>query len=577
VTAQFSSLATAHIELGWPSPDDIRLPRGAGAAVYAALARNKVGTALAQAHAQDASDAVVGVLMIDSEAATSEPPISIVVEFNREVGEATLRELQRLAWNFSYCPAIITIEPTLLRVWTCCVPPDMSRPLADFLVHKLGTPDMVEAERPTLERRAARALHWVNLASGDFFRERARHFDREGRADQMLLRNLRHIRNELARVGLTDDDVAHDLLARIIFVQFLFDRKDSDGNAALTPTKLSRLHADGVLRRLHTSFRSILTDFADTYRLFEWLNDRFNGDLFPGKGDTATARARGWAAERRVVTRDHLAMLADFIGGDLDMPSGQGCLWPQYAFDVIPLEFISSIYETFVTERAATAGIFYTPPHLVDFILDKVLPWDGDVWDLTILDPACGSGIFLVKAFQRLIHRWKRANPGQQIRAETLRRLLERNLFGVDKDPHAVRVACFSLYLAMCDEIDPRYYWTQVVFPSMRDRRLICADFFQEDCAGFQTISDGQTYDLVVGNAPWGVRLLTRAARDWAKLNDNWPLANLGIGTLFLPKSARLLKDTGRAAIIQSASSLLFNRQPRAINFRKKLLASVRP
>ena len=76
------------------------------------------------------------------------------------------------------------------------------------------------------------------------------------------------------------------------------------------------------------------------------------------------------------------------------MPSGQGCLWPIYSFDVIPLEFISSIYETFVTERAARDGIFYTPPHLVDFVLDQVLPWRGTDWNLKILDPACGSGCF---------------------------------------------------------------------------------------------------------------------------------------------------------------------------------------
>ena len=41
-------------------------------------------------------------------------------------------------------------------------------------------------------------------------------------------------------------------------------------------------------------------------------------------------------------------------------------------------------------------------PHLVDFVLDQVLPWRGTDWNLKILDPACGSGVFLVKAFQRL-------------------------------------------------------------------------------------------------------------------------------------------------------------------------------
>ena len=398
-------------------------------------------------------------------------------------------------------------------------------------------------------------------------------FDRDGRADQTLLGNMRYIRDELAAHGLVDDDVCHDLLARVIFVQFLFDRKDQDGNPALTEAKLHRLHKDGVLKERHSSFSSVLANYEDTYNLFDWLNTKFNGDLFPGKGDSAEARAIGWIKERSVVSAAHLALLADFIRGDLDMQSRQTCLWPQYAFDVIPLEFISSIYETFVTERASQDGIFYTPPHIVDFVLDRVLPWHGTAWDLKILDPSCGSGIFLVKAFQRLVHRWKAANPNQPVRAEVLRRLLERNIFGVDIDPHAVRVACFSLYLAMCDEIEPRHYWTQVSFPSMRDVRLIRSDFFDETHKGFNSASDANFYDLIIGNAPWGDGVITDGARDWATdERRKWPVTNNDIGGLFMVKAAELVKCDGRIALIQSANSLLFNIGPTAIEFRKKLL-----
>ena len=252
------------------------------------------------------------------------------------------------------------------------------------------------------------------------------------------------------------------------------------------------------------------------------------------------------------------------------------CLWPQYAFDVIPLEFISSIYESFVGERAASDGIYYTPPYLVDFVLDCVLPWHGRTWDLKIIDPACGSGIFLVKAFQRIVHRWRSCNNGKPIRADTLRRILERNIFGVDKDAHAVRVACFSLYLAMCDEIEPRHYWTRVTFPPMRERRLISSDFFCEDKKGFDTKNDGGIYDLMVGNAPFGSGTSTCDADAWAKADGRtWFVPNNDIGTLFLAKGALLVSATGRVALVQSANALLFNVR-NAWDFRKKLLATHR-
>jgi hypothetical protein len=568
------SLNIAHERLGWPSPEEVRNPSGEGARIFAGLAQAKIESTISR-HA-DALGVKVGVLARNPQAAATEPPLAVVVEFNRSASDETLRALHRLAWNFSHSPAVITIESDLLRVWTCCEPPE-DRPLSDYVVQELSTSDIAKTSPADITKRAAQVLQWVNLVSGQFFRDRAERFRRDQRADQMLLANLRHVRHVLRAEGLKDDDVCHDLLARIVFVQFLFDRKDSKGNSALNQGRLKALCEAGFLKSEHANFSSILEDYQETYRLFDWLNSKFNGDLFPGKGNTPQERDRGWRLEKIRVKPNHLDLLRDFIKGDLDMPSGQLCLWPEYAFDAIPLEFISSIYEAFVSERAAGEGIYYTPPHLVDFILDRVLPWDGDAWNLKVLDPACGSGVFLVKAFQRLIHRWRRAHPGQAIRADTLRGLLEKNLFGVDKDPHAVRVASFSLYLAMCDQIDPKYYWSQVSFPPMREHRLINADFFDESRAGFRTKEDAASYDLVIGNAPWGERLLTEAAEKWAKDEAHpWPVANKGIGTLFLPKAAALTKSAGQIAIIQSASSLLFNRSGPARKFRQKFFTTFR-
>ena len=566
------TLQRAHAVLGWPTPESVLEPPGAGASVFASLVRDKIGRTVRRL--RDAGDARIGVLMADPNATTSEPPVAIVAEFQSDVGADTLRELHRLSWNFSHSPTVITIEPAVLRVWSCCEAPDPERPIDQYLVERLPAAHIDSEQTAGIEAGAARAVHWINLVSGQFFAEHANRFDRDGRADQTLLGNLRYIRKELATQGLQDDDTCHDLLARVIFVQFLFDRKDQDGNPALTESTLLLLQKKGLLENRHSSLPSVLSDYEDTYRLFDWLNAKFNGDLFPGKGDTREERAHGWAKEKRIVRPKHLSLLARFIGGNLDMPSRQMLLWPQYSFDVIPLEFISSIYETFVTDRASAEGIYYTPPYLVDFVLDRVLPWDGTEWDLKILDPACGSGIFLVKSFQRLVHRWRRAHPRKQIRADVLRGILERNLFGVDKDGHAVRVACFSLYLAMCDEIEPRHYWTQVTFPPMRDRRLVFSDFFNEHHVGFSTNDSDCVYDLVVGNAPFGADVITDDARSWAESDGRrWRIPNNDVGGLFLAKGAELTSSTGKVALIQSANTLLFN-VGRAAQFRKQLFAT---
>jgi len=569
------SLNLVHKKLYWPSPQEIRNPVGEGARIFAGLAKTKIERAIALY--PDASDVKVGVLLRNPKAIVTEAPLAIVAEFSGKVSDKTLSVLHSLAWNFSHSPSVITIEPDILRVWTCCEPPEKDRPIHNYIVQELSVTDLAKSQPSDITKQAIQILHWINLVSGEFFREHAERFRRDQRADQMLLANLQYVRHVLRKGGLIDDDICHDLLARIVFVQFLFDRKDSNGKSALNQSKLANLYEEGILHKEHTDFASILEDYNETYRLFDWLNSKFNGDLFPGKGATPQERAAGWRKEREHVKKAHLRLLRDFIKGDLDMPQGQLCLWPQYSFDTIPLEFISSVYETFVRERASREGIYYTPPHLVDFILDRVLPWDSDEWNLKVLDPACGSGVFLVKAFQRLIHRWKKANPNQTIRAETLRGLLEKNLFGVDKDPHAVRVASFSLYLAMCDEIEPKHYWSQVTFPAMRERRLLNADFFEENRAGFRSEEDAVSYDLVIGNAPWGENLLTEAAKKWTKDKAHqWPVANKGLGTLFLPKAAALTKPSGKVAMIQAASSLLFNRSGPACEFRKKFFSTFR-
>lgn len=557
------SIEVAHRQLGWPSREQILNPKGAGPRVYARLVKEKIGKALKLR--PDVNGLEVGVLMANPDGDATEAPIAIVCEFQNRVSDDTIKEAHTLAWNFSRSPLLITIEPHLLRTWTCCEPP------AERNFFNTIDAEIVEARADltdaSLSQQAAESLHWVQFITGQFFRARPDRFRRDRRADQMLLANLKYLRQKLHKLDLNYDCI-HDLLARVIFIQFLFQRKDSKGHPTLNTTILRRLHNDGTLSAQYSGLAEILANYDDAYRFFKWLNEKFSGDLFPGQGATPEEREAEWKAEMKQVSPAHLNMLADFVSGKIQMERGQLFLWEWYSFDAIPLEFISSIYEVFVGKDSS--GVYYTPGFLVDFMLDAVLPWDSTDWNVKILDPACGSGIFLVKAFQRLVHRWRNANEGKKPTGAFLKRLLQENLFGVDIDPHAVRVASFSLYLALCDEVDPRHLWDRVEFPRLRERQVVHSDFFYEEKPLFRQHQDQPKYHLIIGNAPWGRNSVTQEATLWAN-NTGWTAPYGDIGPLFLPKAVSMCKPGAYVVMLQPAGTLIYNQAGPAREFRRKL------
>jgi type I restriction-modification system DNA methylase subunit len=566
--SQSGLLELAHEKLHWPTPQEILEPSGAGPSVYARIAREKLGRTISKL--SDGYGVQIGVLSANPQGDSTETPIALVCDFPTEVSEDTIRKTYQLAWSFSRTPSLITTEPQRLRIWTCYEEPPKEDDIIKPVVN-ISKQEIESFNQLSLSGQAAETLrlHWVDLVSGQFFQEHSQRFQRKKAADQMLLKNLKSVRKILQKKEL-DDDTIHDLLARIIFIQFLFDRQESEGNPALNTNLLDYLYRIGELSAKYFHLADILRNHRDTYKFFRWLNSKFNGDLFPGKGATEEKRETEWQTEEQKVKETHLNILADFVSGHIDIETGQLSLWPYYRFDVIPLEFISSIYEEFVSKDSGT-GVHYTPEHIVDFVLDGVLPWHSQEWDIKIIDPACGSGIFLVKAFQRLIHRWEQAHP-KTIQPSDLKYLLENNLFGVDVDAQAVRVASFSLYLTMLDKVEPQYYWeNEFRFPRLRERQLIAADFFQEDKEGFRSVEDAGKYDLVVGNAPWGRNTVTPAAESWA--GDVWTITYGNIGPLFLPKAATLTKSGGQVAMMQPAMALIFNQVGTAQEFRARLFS----
>jgi type I restriction-modification system DNA methylase subunit len=195
----------------------------------------------------------------------------------------------------------------------------------------------------------------------------------------------------------------------------------------------------------------VLENKEFTYALFDQLSEDFNGDMFPSDPD-----------ERQAVNANHLELLKGFLRGDID--TQQSLFFWAYRFGIIPIELISSIYEEFYltsNEDEGNHGTHYTPSSLVRFVLSKVLTPECLDENPRILDPCCGSGIFLVEAFRRIV-RYRFHKQNQMPDSTELKTILRDQLAGIEINEEAVRVSAFSLYLALLHFQKPPAIWEQI-------------------------------------------------------------------------------------------------------------------
>ncbi len=304
-------------------------------------------------------------------------------------------------------------------------------------------------------------FHRDHLESGRVFEDQ--HFgDLKYRADKALIRDLKTVRHELIRAGLSGNKTkfAHALIGRSIFIRYLEDRgvltEDYFRNVAGTTAGWTKLldHPAGRLGIDFSNHKSffprVLANKDFTYALFRKLAKDFNGDMFLDVED-----------EEDVLEQEHLTLLQDLLFGDVGFQ--KKLFFSSYQFDIIPLDLISSIYEEFyhsstkATEKKSKArqdGAYYTPAVLVEFVLARVLTESVLKRNPRILDPACGSGIFLVEAFRRIV-RYKWHQNRRRPTFEELRDVLKDQIAGIEVNPEAAKIAAFSLYLSMLHYLDP--------------------------------------------------------------------------------------------------------------------------
>jgi len=290
-------------------------------------------------------------------------------------------------------------------------------------------------------------------------------------------------------------------------------------------------------------------------RLLRALEEKFNGDVF--------------VFPHNELNGVDLRHFADFV--EARTLKQQRFLWAQYSFAHLPVEIISHLYQRFVQ---GGHGTVYTPPFLATLLLDRAMPYGQLTGKERILDPSCGSGVFLVGAFRRLIHVWRYQHAWQRPDVETLKDILRRSIFGIEWENFAVDLTAFSLSLALCDALQSKVIWHELRFDRLRDVNLLRADFFRvlrDEWQGKETIlSNG--FDIVIGNPPFESQLSEHAKavnQEAQRLTPNrGKLPDKQIAYLFLEQAFTILKLEGSVCLIQS-SGFLYNKN--TANFRTSL------
>ena len=510
-------------------------------------------------------------------------PVLVFSSLPPQSDEKDVLECYRRTWSLARPRCLFLAVGNELRVYSLARPP--TAPGTDQ--EPLTALEVVTKAADVGDQLAH--FHRERLESGATF-EQDQMGERSGRADLQLLRDVRAATTALVEAGLTPR-LAHTLIERAILVRYLEDRailteEYFDKIASRHTETLDALFFEESVPNFGQPSRFIqfLGNKNITYDLFDQLADDFNGDLFVTNTE-----------ERDVVTSSQLQLLMNLLQGRGNAVQEPLFLWA-YDFSVIPTNLISTMYELFHREEMSDGGssTYYTPPELVEFVLANVLDDRSLDEEPTVCDPACGSGIFLVEAYRRIV-RHEMLRRGQPLPSWRLRDLLLNRIAGCDIDEAAIRLAAFSLYVAFLNYQSPQDIRMAGPLPRLIHRNgadttiapLVVHDAFSQ--LNGERPSDNQEdskpdeelpwtmhgFDVVVGNPPWTQLRGSKSRSElWAVIRG-LAVGDRSPSQLFLWRALDLLTDNGVAALLINAKAML-NIRSTSRKFREQWLQKAR-
>lgn len=470
------------------------------------------------------------------------PQIYIYDNVTHYRNDADYAKIHRNIWSASEIPMYFVLDRQQIRIFDGRKPVTINKQNGDIEispVQQISLTEINEAVRLYQAKQFSTGLFWEG-------KEAANNYLASSSVNEKLLSSLKVVRTWLKKKLDLDTLLVDRLLVICILIKYLEENGiDNDGNNLAQEFFFKSVQVTSFVEAIQ---KGKFTELLDA------LSDHFNGGVFKISDD-----------DKYAIKKADLSFLAFFLLGEID--GGQLAFWKEYSFKFIPIELISNFYEEFlpideITKKKIDSSAIYTPSHLVKLLVDECLPLTGDC--KTTIDISCGSGIFLVTTFRRLVQMWRyqhRANGKlASIDEIKLQQLLREYIFGVDNNPTAVELTIFSLNLALCSMLSPQQIWSRLKFEDLSSKNILTKDFFDF------VVNSEKKYDLVIGNPPFKEYKKIDFDKIVTKLNTK----NLGFGCeiaryqsslMFLDKAMSLLRTNGQLCLILPTGPFLHSSQ----------------
>lgn len=460
---------------------------------------------------------------------------SVLVAFFNDLCERADEDIQCKIWN-AQIPIIISDEGNWVKIYngkSMQIDAEKKIHLSDVANYDIDQCD----ETNNFSYWNITNSRTLNLYEKDLGRKNLNDF---------LIDNLKFLTSELKEKYHIS--FANKLVLRILFIRYLIDRGVCIGYKGL----------DSNIKETQKNFLEIVREKKEIFSLFKFLKREFNGNLFEMDEQS----------EWREISDASLVMLHDFMTAQIEMKTGQYCLFPFYDFNIIPIELISNIYEILLgKEKQNKDKAFYTPEYLVDYIIRRTVGKRLRIEnECVVFDPSCGSGIFLVKALRKILE--KNAVNGYIYDKGEINRLVKSNIYGVDYNEEAVDVTIFSLYITLFDFQDPKNL-KEFQLPLLKGKNIFVGDFFDEN---IMKVLDKIKFEYIVGNPPWG-RMQQEGYKKYCAGKNVVPQDG-EISVAFLLKVQEVGNENTECSLV-IPSKILYKGKTPSCEFRKNFLSNV--